>query len=91
MPVGSRMLLYNISTFSIVGSSLLDGYINWYKKLFLCYRPSFEPMRSHALEDLVRSDAEESNWIVTLVMSPTRTRTMEESPTRIKTLLLIEN
>ena len=46
-------------------------------------------MRSHVLEDLVRQMAEESNWIVTLVKSPTRTRTLWESPTETETLLFI--
>ena len=56
MLVDSRMLLCNILTYPIVESPLLDGYIDWYRKLFLYYRLRFKPMGSHALEDLVRSD-----------------------------------
>ena len=55
-PVGSRRLLCNTSTHPIIGSSLLDGYIDWYRKLFLCYQLRFEPMRSHALKEWVRYD-----------------------------------
>ena len=50
-----RMLFY---TFDLSDRwvPLLDGHFDWYKNLFLYYQLRFEPIRSHTLEFMIRSD-----------------------------------